>query len=148
MKSTDWESLRSPKDNNNTFADTVCSYINLCEQVCLPTKTTTRYNNTSPGSPNSSENSGATENRHTGMVTWTLSGWLDRTSRWPSDRDSSSECEWITDFLTNSKQQVQLGSHLSTPLTTNTGAPQGCILHTCSHCTLMTAPPATLPSSW
>ena len=37
-------------------------------------------------------------------------------------------CEWITDFLTNRKQQVRAGSHLSAPLITNTGAPHGCVL--------------------
>ena len=37
-------------------------------------------------------------------------------------------CEWITDFLTNRKQQVRAGSHLSAPLIINTGAPQGCVL--------------------
>ena len=48
MESTDWESLRGPEDNNNTYADTVCSYINFCEQMCLPTKVITRYNNHKP----------------------------------------------------------------------------------------------------
>ena len=48
MKSTDWESLRAPEDDNGSFADTLCSYISFCEQVCLPTKTITRYNNQEP----------------------------------------------------------------------------------------------------
>ena len=48
MESTDWESLRGPEDDNNSFVDTVCSCISFCEQVCLPTKTITRYNNQKP----------------------------------------------------------------------------------------------------
>ena len=37
-------------------------------------------------------------------------------------------CSWITDFLTNRTQFVRLGPHLSQPRTSNTGAPQGCVL--------------------
>ena len=37
-------------------------------------------------------------------------------------------CEWITDFLTNRKKQARVGSHLSAPLTTNTGSLQDCVL--------------------
>ena len=37
-------------------------------------------------------------------------------------------CLWITDFLTNRRQYVRLGPHLSQPRTVNTGAPQGCVL--------------------
>ena len=37
-------------------------------------------------------------------------------------------CLWITDFLTNWRQYVRLGPHLSQPRTVNTGAPQGCVL--------------------
>jgi len=48
MESTDWESLRGPEDDNSSFADTVCSYISFCEQVCLTTRTITRHNNQKP----------------------------------------------------------------------------------------------------
>ncbi|XP_068129566.1 zinc finger protein 420-like [Hyperolius riggenbachi] len=35
---------------------------------------------------------------------------------------------WIKDFLTNRTQQVKLGNYYSSVRTTNTGAPQGCVL--------------------
>jgi hypothetical protein len=35
---------------------------------------------------------------------------------------------WIGSFLTNRQQQVRFGSAMSTKITTNTGAPQGCVL--------------------
>ncbi|KAK7910081.1 hypothetical protein WMY93_014765 [Mugilogobius chulae] len=37
-------------------------------------------------------------------------------------------CRWVQDFLTNRLQCVRLGSHCSSVLTLNTGAPQGCVL--------------------
>nr|XP_049607014.1 uncharacterized protein LOC125987015 isoform X2 [Syngnathus scovelli] len=40
----------------------------------------------------------------------------------------ASTCQWITSFLTNRRQRVRLGSITSDTLTTNTGAPQGCVL--------------------
>ncbi|KAI2646791.1 hypothetical protein H4Q32_028923 [Labeo rohita] len=40
----------------------------------------------------------------------------------------SSVCQWITSFLTDRKQLVRLGKLMSSSRTTNTGAPQGCIL--------------------
>ena len=39
-----------------------------------------------------------------------------------------STCRWITDFLSNRKQCVKLGSHVSDPQTISTGSPQGCVL--------------------
>jgi hypothetical protein len=35
---------------------------------------------------------------------------------------------WISSFLTNRKQRVRFGTALSSSITTNTGAPQGCVL--------------------
>ncbi|KAF7642598.1 hypothetical protein LDENG_00255210 [Lucifuga dentata] len=35
---------------------------------------------------------------------------------------------WIKNFLTNSSQMVRMGTHHSSSLTINTGAPQGCVL--------------------
>jgi len=35
---------------------------------------------------------------------------------------------WILSFLTDRKQRVRFKNILSTPITTNTGAPQGCVL--------------------
>uniref|UniRef100_A0A8C6PAK0 Reverse transcriptase domain-containing protein n=1 Tax=Nothobranchius furzeri TaxID=105023 RepID=A0A8C6PAK0_NOTFU len=40
----------------------------------------------------------------------------------------NSTCRWITDFLTNRRQCVQLGKNVSTTQTISTGSPQGCVL--------------------
>ncbi|KAK9531227.1 hypothetical protein VZT92_010667 [Zoarces viviparus] len=37
-------------------------------------------------------------------------------------------CKWITDFLSDRKQHVKLGKHVSSSRTTSTGSPQGCVL--------------------
>ncbi len=37
-------------------------------------------------------------------------------------------CSWILDFLTGRSQVVRMGNNTSSPLTLNTGAPQGCVL--------------------
>lgn len=37
-------------------------------------------------------------------------------------------CHWILHFLTNRQQRVKVGEKLSSPLTLNIGAPQGCVL--------------------
>ncbi|KAJ8354820.1 hypothetical protein SKAU_G00223870, partial [Synaphobranchus kaupii] len=37
-------------------------------------------------------------------------------------------CQWITDFLTDRRQQVRLGNITSSIRTISTGAPQGCVL--------------------
>lgn len=37
-------------------------------------------------------------------------------------------CTWTLDFLTNRKQAVKIGPHLSSTITVSTGAPQGCLL--------------------
>ncbi len=37
-------------------------------------------------------------------------------------------CNWMTDFLTNRPQIVQIGSQTSSMSVLNTGAPQGCVL--------------------
>uniref|UniRef100_A0AAQ4RFC3 Reverse transcriptase domain-containing protein n=1 Tax=Gasterosteus aculeatus aculeatus TaxID=481459 RepID=A0AAQ4RFC3_GASAC len=39
-----------------------------------------------------------------------------------------STCEWITDFLSDRKQHVKLGKHVSASRTISTGSPQGCVL--------------------
>ncbi len=39
-----------------------------------------------------------------------------------------SLCSWILDFLTGRSQMVRMGNNISSPLTLNTGAPQGCVL--------------------
>ncbi len=39
-----------------------------------------------------------------------------------------SLCSWILDFLTGRCQVVRRGNNTSSPLTLNTGAPQGCVL--------------------
>ncbi|KAF7640980.1 hypothetical protein LDENG_00001730 [Lucifuga dentata] len=39
-----------------------------------------------------------------------------------------STCRWITDFLSDRKQCVRLGKHVSDSRTISTGSPQGCIL--------------------
>ncbi len=39
-----------------------------------------------------------------------------------------SLCSWILDFLTGRRQVVRMGNNTSSPLTLNTGAPQGCVL--------------------
>ncbi len=39
-----------------------------------------------------------------------------------------SLCSWILDFLTGRSQVVRMGNNTSSPLTFNTGAPQGCVL--------------------
>ncbi len=39
-----------------------------------------------------------------------------------------SLCSWILDFLTGRSQMVRMGNNTSSPLTLNTGAPQGCVL--------------------
>ncbi len=39
-----------------------------------------------------------------------------------------SLCSWILDFLTGRSQVVKIGNNTSSPLTLNTGAPQGCVL--------------------
>uniref|UniRef100_A0A669BHJ9 Reverse transcriptase domain-containing protein n=1 Tax=Oreochromis niloticus TaxID=8128 RepID=A0A669BHJ9_ORENI len=41
---------------------------------------------------------------------------------------SSSLCSWILNFLSDRRQVVRLGSTTSSPITLNTGAPQGCVL--------------------
>ncbi len=41
---------------------------------------------------------------------------------------SNSLCSWILDFLTGRRQVVRVGSNISSPLTRNTRAPQGCVL--------------------
>ena len=40
----------------------------------------------------------------------------------------SSLCRWVLHFLTDRLQVVRVGNHMSSPLTLNTGAPQGCVL--------------------
>ena len=40
----------------------------------------------------------------------------------------SSTCQWITNFLTDRKQQVRMGNITSSTRTVSTGAPQGCVL--------------------
>uniref|UniRef100_A0A8C1IM46 Reverse transcriptase domain-containing protein n=1 Tax=Cyprinus carpio TaxID=7962 RepID=A0A8C1IM46_CYPCA len=40
----------------------------------------------------------------------------------------SSICQWITSFLTDRQQLVRLGKFMSNSRSTNTGAPQGCVL--------------------
>ncbi len=40
----------------------------------------------------------------------------------------SSICQWITSFLTDRQQLVRLGKVMSYSRSTNTGAPQGCVL--------------------
>ncbi len=40
----------------------------------------------------------------------------------------SSICQWITSFLTDRQQLVRLGKFMSNSHSTNTGAPQGCVL--------------------
>ncbi|KAL1282557.1 hypothetical protein QQF64_001360 [Cirrhinus molitorella] len=37
-------------------------------------------------------------------------------------------CQWINSFLTDRQQQVRMGKFMSSSRTTNTGAPQGCVL--------------------
>ncbi|KAF7640908.1 hypothetical protein LDENG_00006300 [Lucifuga dentata] len=39
-----------------------------------------------------------------------------------------STCRWITDFLSDRRQRVRLGKHVSAPDTISTGSPQGCVL--------------------
>ena len=39
-----------------------------------------------------------------------------------------STCRWITDFLSDRKQHVKLGKHVSDSRTISTGSPQGCVL--------------------
>ncbi len=39
-----------------------------------------------------------------------------------------SLCNWILDFLTGRSQVVRMDNNTSSPLTLNTGAPQGCVL--------------------
>ncbi len=41
---------------------------------------------------------------------------------------STSNCQWITSFLTDRQQLVRLGKLTSRTLTISTGAPQGCII--------------------
>ncbi len=41
---------------------------------------------------------------------------------------SSSICQWITSFLTDRQKLVRLGKVMSNSRSTNTGAPQGCVL--------------------
>ena len=40
----------------------------------------------------------------------------------------TSLCAWVRDFLTNRPQTVRIGHNTSSPLTLNTGTPQGCVL--------------------
>ena len=37
-------------------------------------------------------------------------------------------CDWVLYFLTGRPQVVKVGNNISTSLTLNTGAPQGCVL--------------------
>ncbi|KAK0144347.1 RNA-directed DNA polymerase from mobile element jockey [Merluccius polli] len=39
-----------------------------------------------------------------------------------------STCRWITDFLSDRKQHVKLGKHVSDSQSISTGSPQGCVL--------------------
>uniref|UniRef100_A0AAQ4RZY3 Reverse transcriptase domain-containing protein n=1 Tax=Gasterosteus aculeatus aculeatus TaxID=481459 RepID=A0AAQ4RZY3_GASAC len=39
-----------------------------------------------------------------------------------------STCKWITDFLSDRKQHVKLGKHVSASRSVSTGSPQGCVL--------------------
>src|SRR4029434_2192970 len=39
-----------------------------------------------------------------------------------------STCRWITDFLSDRKQHVRLGKHVSDSTTISTGSTQGCVL--------------------
>lgn len=39
-----------------------------------------------------------------------------------------SLCDWILNFLSDRRQVVRMGNNTSSPLTLNTGAPQGCVL--------------------
>ncbi len=41
---------------------------------------------------------------------------------------NNSLSSWILDFLTGRRQVVRVGINISSPLTLNTGAPQGCVL--------------------
>ncbi|KAK1803319.1 hypothetical protein P4O66_004102 [Electrophorus voltai] len=40
----------------------------------------------------------------------------------------TSLCDWISNFLTDRPQSVQVGNYVSSTLTLSTGAPQGCVL--------------------
>ena len=42
---------------------------------------------------------------------------------------SASLCKWILNFLTGRQQVVIIGDRISSTLITNTGTPQGCVLH-------------------
>lgn len=41
---------------------------------------------------------------------------------------NKSLCSWILDFLSDRRQVVRIGNTISSSLTLNTGAPQGCVL--------------------
>ncbi len=41
---------------------------------------------------------------------------------------NNSLCSWILDYLTGRRQEVRVGSNISSPLTLNTGDLQGCVL--------------------
>lgn len=52
----------------------------------------------------------------------------------------ASTCQWITNFLTDRRQQVRRGEMTSSSWTISTGSPQGCMLSLLLPCTPMTAP--------
>ncbi len=61
---------------------------------------------------------------------------------------NGSLCSWILDFLTGRSQVVRMGNNTSSPLTLNTGAPQGCVLSPLpTPCTHTTVQPHTAPTS-
>jgi gmma-aminobutyric acid receptor subunit gamma/cGMP-dependent protein kinase 2 len=43
-------------------------------------------------------------------------------------------CNWVLDFLTGRPQVVKVGNNISTSLTLNTGALQGCVLSPLLYC--------------
>ena len=56
-------------------------------------------------------------------------------------------CNWVLDFLTGCPQVVRVGNNISTSLTLNTGAPQGCVLSpSCTPCSPTTAWPCKPPT--
>ncbi|KAM8902976.1 uncharacterized protein AB9W97_007377 isoform 1-T2 [Spinachia spinachia] len=55
-----------------------------------------------------------------------------------------STCKWITDFVSDSKQHVKLGKHVSASRTITTGSPKDALFPLCSSpCTQTDAPPVT-----
>ncbi|KAK3573368.1 hypothetical protein QTP86_024117 [Hemibagrus guttatus] len=116
---TDWDVFRSTTNSLDEYTDTVTSYIYFCEDSIIPKFTRVSYNNDKPW--------------FTAKLRQ-LRSEKEATFR-SGDKGKYKEAKYrfteeldFTDFLTDRRQFVRLGTHVSDLQHISTGSPQGCVL--------------------